>query len=182
MGGAVMPHPHMLHWDAAHPGVRWCRCASPRSPSTTTPGPASTCQVAAAAGDGVQLYTSSCQAPGRGRAPGLSPRPARRAAARRRRAAAACPSPAAPRATPAPSPSTAGAAAGTRPGDQDMSSSYYCSVHHRHGQHGMGAGYKQSYLPQVYPMVPPHLHMMAPHHHPHPLKHVQVGAGLLYSL
>ena len=43
----------------------------------------------------------------------------------------------------------------------------------------MGAGYKQTYLPRVYPMVPPHLHMVSPQHPHHPLKHVQVGAGLL---
>ena len=90
MGGAVMPHPHMLHWDAAHPGGQMVPLRQPTLPVYYNTGPG---QHMPGSGGGrwcPALHPTLCQAPGQGRAPGWSPRPARRAAARRQRAAAPC--------------------------------------------------------------------------------------------
>ena len=39
MGGAVMPHPHMLHWDAAHPGGQMVPLRQPTLPVYYNTGP-----------------------------------------------------------------------------------------------------------------------------------------------
>jgi len=137
VGGAVMPHPHMLHWDAAHPGGQMVPLRQPTLPVYYNTGP------------GQHMPGS-----GSGTSSGLES-PASEDSSGQETAGSSCMSE---------SSSTSG---DTGPEPE------HCSVHHRHPQHGMGAGYKQSYWPQVYPMVPPHLHMMSPHQHHHPLKHVQ---------
>ena len=39
VGGAMMPHPHMLHWDAAHPGGQMVPLRQPTLPVYYNTGP-----------------------------------------------------------------------------------------------------------------------------------------------